>query len=100
MSGSMKPAPRRRPPAEPPVPACASLKHDGPAVEDRASYCLGMADCRSCDLCRLLCPDLAITRDPATGDIYIDLDYCKGCGICSAMCPKGAITMVVEDAGG
>jgi pyruvate ferredoxin oxidoreductase delta subunit len=48
-------------------------------------------------VCRLLCPDLAITRDDITGQIVIDLDYCKGCGICAFVCPKGAITMVLED---
>lgn len=48
-------------------------------------------------MCRLLCPDLAITRDRVTGEITIDLDYCKGCGICAFICPKGAITMVLEE---
>jgi len=47
-------------------------------------------------VCRLLCPDLAITRDTITGQIVIDLDYCKGCGICAFVCPKVAITMVLE----
>lgn len=99
MSAIRKPVPPRCPPHMLPVPACTPSSHCESGVEDQASYCLGTADCRSCDLCRLLCPDLAITRDPKTGDIHIDLDYCKGCGICSAMCPKGAITMVVEDGG-
>jgi len=49
-------------------------------------------------VCRLLCPDLAITRDRITGSIIIDLDFCKGCGICAFVCPKGAIEMVVEQA--
>jgi len=50
-------------------------------------------------VCRLLCPDLCITRDAATGRIVIDLDICKGCGICAHYCPKGAIRMVMEKAG-
>ena len=62
-----------------------------------ASRCLSTMSCEACEVCRLLCPDLAITRDPVTGAICIDLDYCKGCGICAAMCPKGAITMVLEE---
>ena len=77
-------------------------RHDPPLRADEALYeasrCLGTQSCEACDICRQLCPDLAITRDPVTGGIIIDLDYCKGCGICAAMCPKGAIKMVVEDA--
>lgn len=53
--------------------------------------------CRHCDLCRLQCPELAITKDPETGTIVIDLAYCKGCGICSALCPTGAITLHLEE---
>lgn len=48
-----------------------------------------------CKLCRLLCPDLAITRN-GRGKIEIDYDYCKGCGICAELCPHGALKMVVE----
>ena len=61
-----------------------------------ASRCLATRSCEACDVCRLLCPDLAITRDAATGGIRIDFDYCKGCGICAAFCPRGAIRMVPE----
>ncbi len=49
-----------------------------------------------CKMCRLLCPDLAITRNEKTGRIEIDLDFCKGCAICVAFCPKGAISMERE----
>ena len=59
--------------------------------------CLGNSRCEYCELCRLLCPDLAITRDENKGQIEIDYDYCKGCGICAAVCPKGAIKMVLEE---
>lgn len=65
-------------------------------AEYEASRCLGTVNCEACDVCRLLCPDMAITRDAITGHIVIDLDYCKGCGICAFVCPKGAITMVIE----
>jgi len=47
-------------------------------------------------MCRLLCPDLAITLNEKTGQIEIDLDFCKGCGICVAFCPKDAIEMELE----
>ncbi len=76
-------------------------RHDAAMASEEAQYeasrCLGTASCEACDVCRLLCPDLAITRDSLTGEIHIDLDYCKGCGICAAVCPKGAITMVLEE---
>jgi len=76
-------------------------RHDHPLTSQEAKYeasrCLGSVSCEACDVCRLLCPDLAITRDRVTGEITIDLDYCKGCGICAFICPKGAITMVLEE---
>ena len=76
-------------------------RHDLPLTSEEATYeasrCLGNVSCEACDMCRLLCPDLAITRDEVTGEILIDLDCCKGCGICAFICPKGAITMVLEE---
>ncbi len=62
-----------------------------------ANRCLVNTFCRSCDLCRYLCPDLCITRNEVSGRLEIDYDYCKGCGICSFVCPKGAIRMVQEE---
>jgi 2-oxoacid:acceptor oxidoreductase delta subunit (pyruvate/2-ketoisovalerate family) len=62
-----------------------------------ARQCLSLVDCQACDVCQLLCPELCITRDQATGMVQIDLDYCKGCGICASVCPKGAIRMVLEE---
>jgi 2-oxoacid:acceptor oxidoreductase delta subunit (pyruvate/2-ketoisovalerate family) len=53
--------------------------------------------CRICALCRLLCPDLAITKNSNKNQIEIDYNYCKGCGICTAVCPKGAITIILEE---
>ena len=77
--------------------------HDAPLTARESLYeasrCLGTISCEACDVCRLLCPDLAITRDKITGRIVIDLDYCKGCGICALVCPKGAINMVLEEGG-
>lgn len=76
-------------------------RHDSPLTSNEVCYeasrCLGTISCEACDICRLLCPDLAITRDRATGAIIIDLDYCKGCGICAFVCPKEAIRMVLEE---
>ena len=62
----------------------------------QAKLCFSTVLCRYCDVCRLLCPDLCITRDPGSGKIVIDLKYCKGCGLCAHYCPKGAIRMVLD----
>ena len=64
---------------------------------EEAKRCLGNNQCESCDLCRLFCPDLCITRNEVTNQIEIDYDFCKGCGICALICPKGAIKMVLEE---
>ncbi len=61
-----------------------------------ARRCLGNNRCESCDLCQLLCPDLAISRNEATRELQVDLNFCKGCGICALVCPKGVIKMVPE----
>lgn len=61
-----------------------------------AKRCTASSPCLYCDVCQLMCPDLAIVRDD-TGQILIDLDYCKGCGLCAHYCPRGAITMVVDE---
>ena len=73
------------------------LGFDEETALEAAKRCLGTIQCESCDLCRLLCPDLCITRNKNTGQIEIDYDYCKGCGICAAICPRGAIEMVLEE---
>jgi 2-oxoacid:acceptor oxidoreductase delta subunit (pyruvate/2-ketoisovalerate family) len=62
-----------------------------------ARRCTASNPCYTCEVCELICPDLAITRDPETHRIRIDLDYCKGCALCAHYCPHGAITMVVDD---
>ena len=61
-----------------------------------ARRCLGSNRCESCNLCQLLCPDLAIIRNEETEELEVDLDLCKRCGICAFVCPKGAIQMVAE----
>jgi len=65
-------------------------------AEAEASRCLSSITCTYCEVCQLICPDMCITRDDATGRIFFDLEYCKGCGLCAHFCPKGAIDMVRE----
>jgi 2-oxoacid:acceptor oxidoreductase delta subunit (pyruvate/2-ketoisovalerate family) len=61
-----------------------------------ACRCLSQKWCEGCEVCVLMCPDQAITKDPGTQKVTIDLRHCKGCGLCAHLCPKGAITMVPE----
>ncbi|MBA7573762.1 hypothetical protein ES708_15560 [subsurface metagenome] len=72
------------------------VKHgfDEGMARKEANRCLVNNQCDSCDLCRIFCPDLCITRNEK---IEIDYDFCKGCGICAFICPKGAIEMVLEE---
>jgi pyruvate ferredoxin oxidoreductase delta subunit len=53
--------------------------------------------CKLCQMCRYMCPDLAITKDEKAKAMKIDLEYCKGCGICAAFCPEKVIEMVREN---
>ncbi|MCC7478048.1 FAD-dependent oxidoreductase [bacterium] len=58
-----------------------------------AARCFQCGVCNDCELCRIYCSEAAITRDPVSGRLIIDLDHCKGCGVCAEECPRGAISM-------
>jgi Pyruvate/2-oxoacid:ferredoxin oxidoreductase delta subunit len=45
----------------------------------------------TCNICELICPELAITSDPETGRRRIDPEYCKSCGLCVHYCPNQAM---------
>ena len=86
-----------RPPCETPARAAAcsgDMTLDQAQAE--AQRCLSSHACDGCEICMLLCPDLAITKDPDTGRAVIDLNFCKGCGLCAHLCPKGAISMELD----
>lgn len=70
---------------------------DEAAAVKEAQRCLGNHFCQSCDLCRMICPELCVTRNALNGQIEIDLEFCKGCGICAFICPRRAIKMVREE---
>lgn len=74
-----------------------SAFHGGSPTEAKAgresSLSLTHESCTKCDLCRLHCPEICITRNPETDRIEIDHDFCKRCGICAFICPKDAIRM-------
>jgi 2-oxoacid:acceptor oxidoreductase delta subunit (pyruvate/2-ketoisovalerate family) len=60
-----------------------------------ARRCFNCGVCNDCELCLILCPDVAIRRREG-GGFEIDLDHCKGCGVCAEECPRGAIVMTRE----
>ena len=57
---------------------------------------LNTATCTACGLCKIYCPEAAITRDRDLKPVF-DLRFCKGCGICAYECPVDAIKMVEEE---
>jgi NADPH-dependent glutamate synthase beta subunit-like oxidoreductase len=67
---------------------------DGPAARAEAERCFSCGRCTACDTCRLVCPDVAITR--AAGGYHVSSAHCKGCGLCARECPRGALEMVAE----
>jgi NADPH-dependent glutamate synthase beta subunit-like oxidoreductase len=60
-----------------------------------AKRCLNCGVCNECEVCLILCPDVAISR-AEDGGFIIDMEHCKGCGVCASECPRGAIVMVRE----
>jgi Pyruvate/2-oxoacid:ferredoxin oxidoreductase delta subunit len=63
---------------------------------DEARRCFNCGVCNECELCMLLCPDVAITRGTHGERFHVDMSYCKGCGVCAEECPRGAIVMTRE----
>ena len=52
------------------------------------------AKCKMCQVCFLVCPDGAISREKC--GVAVDYDFCKGCGVCAHECKFGAISMHKE----
>lgn len=98
-----------RPPCPPAAPApvrqtgsAPDMAHPHPPLgaeeaQAEAARCLVLSPCQGCQVCQLICPDQAITRDPLSGQPVIDLAFCKGCGLCAHYCPKGALVMEAEE---
>jgi len=53
--------------------------------------------CGRCSICSSLCPYEAISVDPKTGEVKIDVEKCQFCGICYSACPASAIDMIYYD---
>ena len=65
-------------------------------VKKDEDTCLGIPFvCINCENppCRGACPTKAISKDPKTGIISVDLDLCSGCGACQEACPYKAVVM-------
>jgi 2-oxoacid:acceptor oxidoreductase delta subunit (pyruvate/2-ketoisovalerate family) len=60
-----------------------------------AKRCLNCGVCNDCEVCLIVCPDVAIHRHAEHG-YSLSYKYCKGCGLCVQECPRGAMTMTRE----
>ncbi|MCS7280680.1 MAG: FAD-dependent oxidoreductase [Desulfobacterota bacterium] len=67
-------------------------------AKSEASRCLTCGQCRKCDLCFYLCPDVSVKRKDE-GLYEVNEDYCKSCGICVRTCPSHVIEMVEKNGG-
>lgn len=50
--------------------------------------------CGRCLICPPLCPYEAISVDPETEEVNIDVEKCQFCGICYSACPVNAVEIV------
>lgn len=63
------------------------------------SRCLGIPIvCEHCvePPCVDACPIAAISKNPETGIVRVDLDLCDGCGMCEKACPYDAVIIDAE----
>ena len=67
-------------------------------VRKEGGRCLSCGQCKGCDLCFYLCPDVSVIKKEE-GLYEVDDNYCKSCGICAKTCPSHIIEMVERDGG-
>ncbi len=60
-----------------------------------AGRCFSCGHCIRCNVCLMVCPDVAISFPKGEDAYLIDYDHCKGCGICTVECPRSA--MILEE---
>lgn len=67
-------------------------------AKNESERCLSCGQCRRCDLCFYLCPDISIFKK-LEGTYEVDYNYCKSCGICVKTCPSHVIELLERDGG-
>jgi NADPH-dependent glutamate synthase beta subunit-like oxidoreductase len=61
-----------------------------------AERCFSCGNCIQCNVCLMVCPDVAVSFQAPEGKYLIDYDHCKGCGICAVECPRSAMMLEEE----
>ncbi len=67
-----------------------------PMAKKEAERCFSCGSCVHCNVCLMVCPDVAISFKEKEKEYVIDYDYCKGCGVCYVECPRSVITLEEE----
>jgi Na+-translocating ferredoxin:NAD+ oxidoreductase RNF subunit RnfB len=79
-------------------------KFDYYGVKDCREAMIAMQGDKVCEFgclgygtCQRVCPNEAIKKDPASGQLKVDESKCIGCGKCEKVCPKNVIKMIPAD---
>jgi NADPH-dependent glutamate synthase beta subunit-like oxidoreductase/Pyruvate/2-oxoacid:ferredoxin oxidoreductase delta subunit len=67
-----------------------------PQARGEAERCFSCGNCIQCNVCLMVCPDVAVSFQSPEGKYLIDYDHCKGCGICAVECPRSAMMLEEE----
>jgi len=65
-------------------------------AKKEAERCFSCGNCIQCNVCLMVCPDVAVSFLAEERKYLIDYDHCKGCGICAVECPRSAMTVEEE----